>query len=279
MRDGGTARGIYPHAVRHARGPLRMAFTRGWCGAVARLDRDVAPIAAPLTTAFVVGCGNSGTTLVAARLGNHPRAFVIPQETGLFRPTRGLWRARRRLLGWMDEARAEGAQVLIEKTPKHVHAAERIRSLLPEARLIVVVRNPFDTCLSLKKRFRDLDFAIARWVLDNTAALALVEDPRATFLRYERLTAAPEPEFRRLLGCLGLDWDAGVLAEGATVFDAPQRFRHLERRAAQVRAPIHANTGQWREALTPAEIAQIRARTGTLWSAMGGDPETGGWRD
>jgi hypothetical protein len=179
----------------------------------------------------------------------------------------------------MAQARAAGARVLLEKTPKHVHAAARIRRLLPEARMIVVLRNPYDACLSLKKRFGSLDFALDRWQIDNAAALALRDDPRVAFVRYERLTAEPEAEFRRLLAFFGLDWDEAVLAEGATAYDAPQRFRHMERRAAQVRAPIHANSGQWRHELAPDEIARIRAAAGPLWSALGGDPDGDGYLD
>jgi hypothetical protein len=271
---------VYPHAVRHQRGPLRLAATRGWCALNDGLDRDVPPLDAPLATGFVVGCGNSGTTLVAARLGNHPRAFVIPHETGMFRPTRRLARTRRKLQAWMHEARAAGARVVIEKTPKHVHAIGRLRRLLPEARVILVVRNPYDTCLSLKKRFGDLGFAIARWRLDNAAGLALRDDPRATVLRYERLTADPAAELARVLGFLGLDWHPAVLADGATAYDeARQRFRLMERRAAQVRQPIRANSGQWRRQLTAAEIALIRAETAVVWRALGGDPEGDGYLD
>jgi hypothetical protein len=70
-----------------------------------------------------------------------------------------------------------------------------------------------------------------------------------------------------------------VLAEGATAYDAPQRFRLMERRAAEVSKPIRANSGQWRRELSSVEIAQIRERTSDLWRALGGDPDDGGYRD
>lgn len=271
---------VYPQAVRHDRGRLGMASTRLYHRLNEWLDRNVAPIEAPLATGFVVGCGNSGTTLVAARLGNHPQVFVIPHETGLFRPSRRLGRARWQVLDWMAKARASGASVMLEKTPKHVHAAARIRRLLPEARMIVVLRNPYDTCLSLKKRFGSLDFAIDRWQIDNAAALGLRDEPRAAFVRYERLTVEPEAELARLLAFLGLAWDPAVLAEGGTAYDTEkQRHRTMRLRAEQVRQPIRPNTGQWRRELAVDEIARIAAATGPLWSALGGDPDGDGYLD
>jgi hypothetical protein len=107
-----------------------------------RRDRTVAPIDDSLATCFVVGCGNSGTTLLAARLGNHPAIHVLPTETTVLRPRRRLRDARGRLAGWMAAARADGASVLVEKTPKHIHDIARLRRLVPVARVIVVQRNP-----------------------------------------------------------------------------------------------------------------------------------------
>jgi len=243
-------------------------------------DAGVPPIADAMPACFVVGCGNSGTTLVAARLGNHPAIHVLPTETTVLRPRRRLGRARERLTGWMAAARAAGASVLVEKTPKHIHDIARIRRLLPEARVIVVQRNPFDTCLSLAKRHGGLERAIVRWRLDNAPALGLPEDARITRLRFEALTTAPEAEFRRILAFLGLPWDAAVLAAGATAYGRVEhRMPTMRLRAQQVAAPIRPNSGKWRREFAPAEIARIRAATGPLFAALGGDPETGEWQE
>lgn len=243
-------------------------------------DRAVPPIDDDLCTCFVVGCGNSGTTLVAARLGNHPVIHVLPTETTVLRPRRRLGQARERLAGWMAVARDGGASVLVEKTPKHIHDIARIRRLVPEARVIVVQRNPFDTCLSLKKRHGSLDRAIVRWCLDNSPALDLPEDARTTRLRYEHLTAAPEAAFRRILAFLNQPWDDAVLAAGHTAYGGvAHRMPTMRLRAEQVAAPIRPNSGKWRTELAPAEIDRVRVATGPLFTALGGDPETGEWRD
>jgi hypothetical protein len=241
------------------------------------MDRNIPALVTPIEACFVVGCGNSGTSLVAARLGLHPLVFTVPRETRLFRPSRRLRRTRDRLARWLAEAERTGASRLVEKSPKHVHDVGRIRRLLPEARVIVVQRNPFDTALSFKKRFGRIGPGIERWIWDN-AAHGLRDDPRSIRVCYERLTEQPREEFGRLLSFLGLDWDDAVLAGRETSFGSlahPDSTMAL--RARQVAEPVRPNSGQWRVELSPSEIARVRRRTSALWRALGGDPETGEW--
>jgi len=262
----------------YARVTLRRTVSRLRAGVNDWLDRDLPAMVTPVEACFVVGCGNSGTSLVAARLGLHPQILSVPRETGLFRPSRRLRKARDRLGRWFAEAESIGASHLVEKTPKHVHNVNRIRRLLPEARVIVVQRNPFDTALSLKKRFGRLGPGIERWLLDNSAANDLPKDARIIRVRYERLTAAPEEEFGRLVAFLGLDWDDAVLADRVTGYGTlARRGSTTELRARQVAESVRPNSGQWRTELTSSEIAQVRRRTAMLWRALGGDPETGEW--
>ena len=224
----------------------------------ARLDRGVPPIEGSAGFAFVLGCGHSGTTLIASRLGNHPAIALIPEETNLFEPRRPLARARRDLLAARAEAEAAGRSLLLEKTPKHVRVTGRLRRLLPEARLIVVVRNPLDTCLSLRRRGGTLDEAIDRWLLDNGAALPLAADPLARTFHYEDVTADPETAFRAMIGFLGLAWDPAVLGTENAYGSVAQKTPNMRLRAEQVSQPITPNSGKWRNGLTAAEIAMIR---------------------
>jgi hypothetical protein len=275
VQDGPVMEGPLPADLRVG---LRRSASHLRAGVNDWLDRDLPAMMTPVEACFVVGCGNSGTSLVAARLGLHPAIFAVPRETRVFRPSRRLRHARDRLGRWFAEAERVGASLLVEKTPKHVHNVHRIRRLLPEARVIVVLRNPFDTALSLKKRSGRLGPGIERWLLDNAAAHDLPEDARTIRVRYERLTAAPSVEFGRLLEFLGLDWHDAILASRETGYGSLARPRSTtELRARQVAEPVRSNSGQWRSELTPSEIAQVRRRTAPLWRALGGDPETGDW--
>jgi Sulfotransferase family len=251
------------------RGRLKRISDRLRIAMQARLDRQVTPIGESDAFGFVLGCGHSGTTLVASRLGNHPEVALIPEETNLFEPRRPLAAARRRLVAARAEAQAAGRRLVLEKTPKHVRVAGRIRRLLPEARLIVIVRNPLDTCLSLRRRGGTLGEAIDRWCVDNGAALRLEGDPRVRLWHYEELTAAPEPAFRAMLAFLGLPWDPAVLGTDTAYGAAAQKTANMRLRAEQVARPITANSGKWREGLTPGEVAEVRRRTAGLYAGFG----------
>ena len=172
-----------------------------------------------------------------------------------------------------------GKALVVEKTPKHVHALARIRRLLPGARFVGLVRNPLDTCLSLKLRTKGrdwggLDYAIERWLIDTGAVADLRGDPRALVLRYEDLTSAPERELRRLAAFLDLPWHRSMLdATDSAYASIRQRTATMRLRADQVRQPIRPNSGKWRSGLTPDEIATVRERTAALWARLGGGPD------
>ena len=84
----------------------------------ARLDRARRPIEGSAGFAFVLGCGHSGTTLIASRLGNHPAVALIPQETNLFEPRRPLAAARRRPSRRARRGRGRRAQPPPGKDPQ-----------------------------------------------------------------------------------------------------------------------------------------------------------------
>jgi hypothetical protein len=247
------------------RGPdaLRIALNR-------RRDPGVAPIPDSRAFAFVAGCGHSGTTLVASRLGNHPAVALIPEETNLFEPRRPLRRARHALLAALADAHAAGREIVLEKTPKHVRVTSRIRHLLPESRLILLVRNPLDTCVSLRKRGGTLPEAIDRWLTDNAAVLALKDAPFARLHHFEALTSDPEPAFRAMTAFLGLPWDEAVLGTASAYASVPQKTATMRLRAEQVAQPIRPNAGAWRTGLTPAEALEVRHRTAGLYASLGG---------
>lgn len=274
-----SAQLVYPFGVRHRRSRPSLWAARAQAALTAWRDRFVAPLGQEGDCAFVVGCGNSGTTLVASRLGTHPLVRLIPAETNLFEPRRPLARARARFLHETAAARAEGKALVVEKTPKHVHALARIRRLLPGARFVGLVRNPLDTCLSLKLRTKGrdwggLDYAIERWLIDTGAVADLRGDPRALVLRYEDLTSAPERELRRLAAFLDLPWHRSMLdATNSAYASIRQRTATMRLRADQVRQPIRPNSGKWRSGLTPDEIATVRERTAALWARLGGGPD------
>lgn len=241
---------------------------RGFAHSVA--DVAIVPMSHSETFAFVAGCGHSGTTLLASKLGLHPQVLLISRESNVFLPSQGLRLARVILQEWLAFARQEHRTLIVEKSPKHIQAVRRLRRLLPGARIVAVARNPLDTCASLHRRFGDLDYAIERWLMDSAATLEALQEPSTMLVRYEELTRDPAATLTSVCTFLGLPWDAGILTRGGSAYGTHQELRpNMAVRNEQVSQPIHDNSGKWRAVLDARQAAQVRARTAALATRLG----------
>lgn len=252
---------IYKYSVHHQVGRFTV-FRKSvsiWLSRI--IDRWVRPVSSPVQSCFVVGCGHSGTTLMAAKLGNHPRVKAIGYESYIFKPTRPISKPKRSILAWLHQARHEGKTHLLEKTPKHVQVLPLIFSLLPDAKIVVMVRNPMDNCFSLYERFGSLEYAIERWLSDNDAALQMIRNPTVKFVKYEELTSKPEQGFAEICGFLGLSADIDILSEQPTVFERQFDDANMNLRREQVRQAIKPSGGRWREKWSQDQIDEVRSRT------------------
>jgi len=227
---------------------------------------------------FIVGMPRSGTSLVEQIIASHPAAAGAG-ELGDFgeaqrhlaarlaseAPYPGCLRdmkngavlgeiAERYRAQLEDVARRAGkpdARRVTDKMPDNALRLGLIALTFPRAKVIVCRRDPMDTGLSIfQQNFAggvpyasDLsaigrvmiahDRMMAHW--RSVLPLALME------VEYETLVSDLEPQSRRLLDFLGLDWDPAVL-----------RFHETDRPVYtaskwQVRQPIFTNSvGRWR---------------------------------
>lgn len=225
-------------------------------------------LSVPERAIFLVGCGHSGTTLLASRFGQHPEIWLVPHESYAFLPQNGLHAASRMFIEWSYVARSRGQSIVLEKTPKHVHCATRIRRLIPNADFVVASRHPVDTVASLYRRTGSLPDSIWRWNKDSEASLRLVEGG-SPLVRHEDLCASPAAVLQGTLDALGIDWDAAVLASGSSGFGAEVGGSTMSLRNSQVRADIAMRARTWSEVLTLAETRRVIRETRALGSALG----------
>lgn len=219
---------------------------------------------------FVCGCGHSGTTLLAAKLGQHRDCFLIGRETDAFCPTLGLRCSKRIVMEWDFFASSAGKKLILEKTPKHIHAIKRIHHVLPDAKIVILVRNPLDNVASLYRRLNGVKAATKRWLTDNKVAAAICGNERVMVLRYEDLTARPDDEFARVCRFVGLTWDPEILRAGETQYDSVKhRDDHMNLRARQVRGAIWANVGGWRDVLSRDQAEYVKNATRSLAGKLG----------
>lgn len=196
------------------------------------------------TPAFIVGFPRTGTTLLEQILNAHP-ALHATDELPVLQPVRdvlhenfvgklaypawvGLLSPRQvehgRATYW-NRARwycgdALTGKRLVDKQPLNLAHLPLARRLFPRAPVIVVIRDPRDTCLSCF--FQPMSGVASFYDLEQTAELYVaLMDLWAYYrrvlnlnwleLRYEDLVADPEGKAREVLSFLGVDWDPEVL--------------------------------------------------------------------
>ncbi|MDJ0628093.1 MAG: sulfotransferase [Rhodobacter sp.] len=245
---------------------------------------DFAPI-------FVTGLPRSGTTLVEQIVASHSTvtgggelgyAFdaIVDAVGGFTDPD-----PRRYDLGDTDlvalghkiEAMMRGAfpgaDRITDKGVMSYYVIGPLKLVLPNARIVVVQRDPRDSLLSMYKNVfppgKHLNTyslpslaAYYRWFKDLVDFWREKTPDAFVEIRYEDLIANPEAESRRLIAACGLDWEDQCLS-----------FHENKRRVDtlsvhQVRQPIYASSKQaWR---------RYEAELGELFEALGPDymPET-----
>ena len=145
----------------------------------------------------------------------------------------GFWRAVA-----ADSLAHAGRSFFLDKQTWAILWFDAILELLPEARLVHIVRDPRDVAASTATmRWGPSDPALAaRWtreVLDRWAEVrAAVAAERVLEIRLEDVAAEPEATLRRICAFVGLEWHDAVLA-----FDWD-----------------HARAGRWRRAPGAAEL-------------------------
>jgi len=221
------------------------------------------------STAFICGCGHTGTTLMTVILATHPQLHVPLYETNAFvTPGRRYGRilALRRL---RRDALAAGTSYIVEKTPRHIRRLALIRRWVPGARFVVMVRDGRDVTASIGKRDRG-DFAggLERWVSDTAIAVAERDKSDVFVQRYEDLVSDPAAAIREVCRFLEIPYLDSLLEyhreqrswAGETIVRkgtgvGPSEHRSL--RNWQINQPIFDGRGRWTRELPPEIVSRF----------------------
>jgi hypothetical protein len=226
---------------------------------------------------FIVACGHSGTSLLLAILGAHPRLFAVPYESNA---AIGENRRRfdKRVRKFERMAIAAGKRRWIEKTPKHILHIGTIKSWCPDAKFILMIRDGRDVAWSIRKRTGSLEEGVQRWIDDNLAGREHWNDPDVHVLRYEDLVADFESTTRSALRFLGEEYDERLREYHRT----PKRWyskdiskpptaegdRHRQHRNWQINQPLFDGRGRHAE-MSDEERAFVVRRAGALLAELG----------
>lgn len=222
---------------------------------------------------FVVGFPRSGTTLVEAILASHP-AFVTSDEAPMVsRLIRGLGQDYPRIVNALSETEladlraaywreAEAAlpgldaeKRLIDKQPWNLIDLPLIVRLFPGARIVTVLRDPRDVCLSCFQQYFALNTGNVHFLnLRDTAAIyaqtmGLWRTWRgaswltAREVRYEDVVGDFAATVAGLLDFLGAPWDDAVRAFPES---AAGRVIRTPSRDAVTQDVYATSVGRWR---------------------------------
>jgi tetratricopeptide (TPR) repeat protein len=226
---------------------------------------------------FIVGLPRTGTSLVDRIVSNHPEVSSAGELTNFSELMKAIAQtgpaftfeavtlnaAKNIDVAALGKAYVESTRPItgstphfIDKAPINYMLAGLIHRALPNARIICLVREPMDACLSLYRQmiptnnwyydyiYRLEDTAKAYAVHRKVVAHWREKLPADRFMeiRYEDIVADLEGQTRKLIAFCGLDWDERCLSfhENRSAITTPS--------AAQVRQPIYASSiGRWKK--------------------------------
>ena len=203
---------------------------------------------------FVVGMLRSGTTLVEQVIAMHPQAAGCGELPTLPAIAANPGTAAADAARYLEIAVRRGdpdALRLVDKLPLNFFHLGHAARLFPNAHVVWCRRDPRDVALSNYSENTALQFPFAT----DFADIALMQDAHDRLMRhwqnvlslpileieYETFVSDLEPQARRLIEFLGLDWDPACLDfhESRRAVQTPSRW--------QVRQPAHTRSiGRWR---------------------------------
>jgi hypothetical protein len=161
------------------------------------------------------------------------------------------------------EAPRGSGRIWGDKSPSYIDDLPLLRALFPAAKVLHIVRDVRDYCLSMRKAWgKDMLRAAQRWADGVRRARADGALLGADYLelRYEDLLGRTEAELRRVCAFLGVEFDPGMLTLEASTENLGDA-----RGATRV---VPENRGKWR-AMSPRTLARVEEIAGAVLAECG----------
>ncbi|WP_296802324.1 sulfotransferase [Thiolapillus sp.] len=211
----------------------------------------------PKKWVFIVGCYNSGTTLLHDVIASHPEVahlpregqyctdqLLIPSDVGLTR----VWalqpemfvpslknepdaeKIKRQWCGYMSNPLLP---VFLEKSIPNAARVEWLNRHFPDAHFIALIRNGYAVAEGIhRKAGQSVEVAAKQWQQSNRIMLDQLDKvERKLLLRYEDLTSKPAESLEKVMKFLGLDIARLQADKHWTVHGETSKIRNMNARS------------------------------------------------
>lgn len=176
---------------------------------------------------------------------------------------------------FFEQQQGNPHQTLLEKTPMHIKYVDRILELFPHARIVEVVRDGRDVCVSYNALAKQYAWArigtagaIGQWKrCINWGKKFRTQTefaPRIHTVRYEVLKANPDASLQQIFDFARLNWNELQIKEIVQAADISQIDRKGE--GQYIRA---GRVGDWKNKLSQTEIELCQKIAGEELKALG----------
>lgn len=214
---------------------------------------------------FILGCGHSGTTLILRILAEHKDLHVLDYESDMFNEKVTRYPLIRQL---EKERKKLSKQYWVEKTPRHIKYIDQIFKLMPQAKIIMMLRDGRDVAVSMKKRFGNIKTGVNRWVNENEKGLKYINDKRVLLIKLEEFVAKPEFYVKKITDHLHINFYKEIMEYHKKTFKYQKQDaiktdgvgdNHQKNRNWQVNQPVFKDTSRWKKEMTNEEIDYIKS--------------------
>src|SRR5690606_32716704 len=102
-------------------------------------------------------------------------------------------------------------EIIVEKTPVHIHKIDKIFTLFKNAKIILMMRDGRDVACSIRERTGNFEKGIERWIVDNSVGFNYWNDPRVKVIKLEDLTEYPSDVLKQTCDFIGIDFESEMI--------------------------------------------------------------------
>ncbi len=169
----------------------------------------------------------------------------------------------RRMYGYLYERALEGSgkRYFLDKTPRYYSIIPDLYRVFPEARFMILLRNPLAVLSSVLAATKGNWYLLYRSRLDVTQAPSLLLEGikqlnrRAVVVQYEKLVADPQVEVRRICDGLGVAFTPELIEYGG--HDLPHWRFGDNTQVYQHSRPVAEMAEKWTTALADTQVWRL----------------------